>query len=257
MPNKRLGQNFLINNSISKKIVDFAKLNINSNVLEVGSGRQALTKLIKNYNPKSFIVVEYDKTLHSLNEKLFFNTNFKSINSDALKFKEKQYFKNNLTIISNLPYNISSALLIKWIRFQGEYKSINKMILMFQKEMGERIIANKDTKKYGRLSIISKAFFKINKIMNVNKKNFYPIPKVDSVVLEFDPLEKNKIPIKEIHKLEKITNFFFNTRRKRNKKKIEKMFTNKQIEDHNLAKFFDYRPENISEDEYYMMSKII
>ena len=131
------------------------------------------------------------------------------------------------------------------------------MILMFQKEMGERIVANKDTKKYGRISIISKAFFKINKIMNVNKKNFHPIPKVDSVVLEFDPLEKSKICIKEIHKLEKITNFFFNTRRKKNKKKIEKMFTKKQIENHNLAKFFDFRPENISEDEYYMMSKII
>ena len=128
MPNKSLGQNFLINNSISKKIIDFAKLNTNSNVLEVGSGRQALTKLIKNHNPKSFVVVEYDKTLHSLNEKLFFNTNYKSINTDALKFKEKQYFKNNLTIISNLPYNISSALLIKWIRYQGEYKNINKMI---------------------------------------------------------------------------------------------------------------------------------
>ena len=80
MPNKSLGQNFLINNSISKKIIDFAKLNTNSNVLEVGSGRQALTKLIKNYYPRSFIVVEYDKTLHSLNEKLFFNTNYKSIN---------------------------------------------------------------------------------------------------------------------------------------------------------------------------------
>ena len=125
MPNKRLGQNFLINNSISNKIVDFAKLNINSNVLEVGSGRQALTKLIKNYNPKSFIVVEYDKSLHSLNQKLFYNTNFKSINSDAIKFKEKQYFKNNLTIISNLPYNISSALLIKWMRYQAEYININ------------------------------------------------------------------------------------------------------------------------------------
>ena len=257
MPNKRLGQNFLINNSISKKIIDFAKLNTNSNVLEVGSGRQALTKLIKNQYPRSFIVVEYDKTLHSLNEKLFFNTNYKSINTDALKFKEKQYFKNNLTIISNLPYNISSALLIKWIRYQGEYKNINKMILMFQKEMGERIVANKDTKKYGRLSIISKAFFKINRIMNVNKKNFYPIPKVDSVVLEFDPLKKDKIQMEEIHQLEKITNFFFITRRKKNKKKIEKMFTKKQIENHNLAKFFDFRPDNISEDEYYMMSKII
>ena len=128
---------------------------------------------------------------------------------------------------------------------------------MFQKEMGERIVANKDTKKYGRLSIISKAFFKINKIMNVNKKNFYPIPKVDSVVLEFDPLKKNKIHMKEMQQLEKITNFFFNTRRKKNKKKIEKMFSKKQIEDYNLAKFFDYRPENISEEEYYMMSKII
>ena len=86
---------------------------------------------------------------------------------------------------------------------------------MFQKEMGERIVANKDTKKYGRLSIISKAFFKLNKIMNVNKKNFYPIPKVDSVVLEFDPLKKNKIQYERDAKLEKITNFFFNTRRKK------------------------------------------
>ena len=257
MPNKRLGQNFLINDDLSKKIVEFANLNENSNVLEIGSGRQALTKIIKNYNPRSFVVVEYDKNLHNLNKKLFLNTKFRSININAIKFKEREFFKRNFTIISNLPYNISSSLLIKWIKYQGEYKNINKMILMFQKEMGERIVANKDTKKYGRLSIISKAFFKINRIMNVNKKNFYPIPKVDSVVLEFDPLKKDKIQMEEIHQLEKITNFFFNTRRKKNKKKIETMFSKKQIEDYNLAKFFDYIPENISEEEYYMMSKII
>ena len=89
------------------------------------------------------------------------------------------------------------------------------------------------------------------------KKIFTLFRKVDSVVLEFNPLKKDKIQMEEMHQLEKITNFFFNTRRKKNKKKIEKMFSKKQIEDYNLAKFFDYRPENISEEEYYMMSKII
>ena len=79
---------------------------------------------------------------------------------------------------------------------------------MFQKEMGERIIATKDNKKYGRLSIISKAFFKVHKLISVNKINFYPVPKVDSVVLEFDPLKKNKIHMKEMQQLEKLQTFF-------------------------------------------------
>ena len=257
MPNKRLGQNFLINEDLSKKIVEFANLNENSNVLEIGSGRQALTKIIKNYNPRSFVVVEYDKNLHNLNKKLFLNTKFRSININAIKFKEREFFKRNFTIISNLPYNISSSLLIKWIKYQGEYKNINKMILMFQKEMGERIIATKDNKKYGRLSIISKAFFKVHKLISVNKINFYPVPKVDSVVLEFSPLKNNKISKKEILRLEKITNLFFNTRRKKNKRKIEKIFTKEQIANNNLERFFNYRPENISEDEYFKMTKII
>ena len=256
-PIKNLGQNFLINDNISKKIVALASITSKCTILEVGSGKHALTKFICKDNPKKFIVVEYDNFLHSLNLNLFKNTNYKSVNMDINKFDESKYFDEKITIISNLPYNISNTLLIKWIKLQASTNKVKKMILMFQKELAERIISNINNKKYGRISVISKAFFEVNIKINVGKNNFFPKPKVDSCVLEFNPLKKATIDFKDIVKLEKITNFFFNSRRKKNKKKIKQLFSEEQIEKYRFHTYYDLRPENIPTDIYHLMAKII
>ena len=190
MPKKKFGQNFLKNDQIAKKIIQLTKV-YNQNIIEVGPGNLALTNLIKNQKPKKFIAIEIDTLLR----KNYSNADLNNIIfEDALNFNEKKYFNNeNFSIISNLPFNISSQLLTKWIYIQNKYHCINEMILMFQKELADRVISDFNSKKYGRLTILSKAFFNIEYGLTVLKENFYPEPKVDATVLKFKKIKTHKI----------------------------------------------------------------
>ena len=249
---KEYGQNFLINENIAREIIELINIK-NKNIIEIGPGNLALTNLIKNKKPKKFVAVEIDKLLKKnysnfdLNNIIFYN---------ALTFDERKYFNNqNFSIISNLPFNISSQLLTKWIYIQNNHYCIDQMILMFQKELAERIISDFNSKKYGRLTILSKAFFNIEHGLTVLKKNFNPEPKVDAAVLIFKKIKTHKIESKNLKKLEKITSFFFNERRKKNKKKFQKILSNKELV--KFEKYFSLRPENLKEDIYYKLTKII
>ena len=255
MHKKKYGQNFLINQNISKKILLNEKIK-NRNILEIGTGNLALSKYIILNQPKKFLGIEVDKDLsdiyfkNKISDKIIFN--------DALKINERILFNNeNFSIISNLPFNISSELVIKWCRIQSSYNCIDSMLLMFQKELAERIIAKKDTKKYGRLSILCNAFFSIKKKLLVSKNNFFPVPKVDAMVLNFIPHKINKIKNNSFEKLEKITKIFFNERRKKNKKKIIKNFSVSQIKKYNLEQLYDMRAENIENQIFYELTNIL
>jgi len=255
MPKKKYGQNFLINQDIVKKIL--TDININSqNILEVGPGKLALTKPIMEKTPNKYVGIEIDKDFNTeiYDEQILSNILF----DDALKIDEKSLFHNqSFTIISNLPYNISSQLVIKWCILQNNHHCINEMVLMFQKELGERILSDCNSKKYGSLSILVQAFFNIKRKVNVSKECFNPVPKVDSIVLHFLPLKKNRIKKEKFKNLQKITKFFFNERRKKNKKKIQKLFNETIINNYNLQKYFDLRAENLSKDLYYKFTEII
>lgn len=254
MSKKRYGQNFLINNEIIDKILTNIRI-VSKNILEIGPGNLALTKAIIDQKPKKYIGIEIDGTLKkNANNEIY----SKIIINDALKINERHLFDNkNFSIISNLPYNISSQLLIKWCFLQNKYNCVDEMILMFQKELGERIVSSCNTKKYGSLSILAQAFFDIEKKLFVNKKNFNPCPKVDSIVLHFFPLKKNRIQKEKLNKLQEITKFFFNERRKINKKKILKLFSKKNIELYQLNKYFNLRAENLNKELYYKFTDII
>ena len=252
---KKYGQNFLINNHISKRIL----LNENikdKNILEIGTGNLALSKLIISNKPKKYLGIEIDKELkevylkNKISDKIIFN--------DALQIDERKFFKNEkFSIISNLPFNISSELIIKWCKIQNSFNCINNMILMFQKELAERIIAKKNTKKYGRITILCNAFFSIEKKLSVSKNNFFPIPKVDAIVLNFIPHKKNKIKKNNFEKLERITRIFFNERRKKNKKKILKNFSNDKIKKYDLERLYNLRAENIDNEIFFKLSNIL
>ena len=255
MPKKKFGQNFLINESISKIIVNLSNLK-QKNVLEIGPGNLALTKNIIKENPKKFIALEIDKDLI----KKYKNTPFSKhlIDVDALTFNELEIFKKkSFYIISNLPFNLSSKLLIKWLKIQNYFNCIDGMTLMFQKELAERIIAKENSKKYGRLTILSNAFFSIEKKLDVKKDNFFPSPKIDTSVLKFTPLLKNKIKKQNLKNIEYITSFFFNERRKKNKKKIQKIFNSDKIKNYNLDIYYSLRPENITKEIFYKMSEML
>jgi len=255
MPKKKYGQNFLINKDIIKKILN--DVNINSqNILEVGPGNLALTKPIFDKKPNKYIGIEIDKDFkNKINNKLILSN---ILFDDALKIEEREIFHDrNFTIISNLPYNISSQLLIKWCILQNDHQCINEMVLMFQKELGERILSDCNSKKYGSLSVLVQAFFNIKRKVIVSKECFNPVPKVESIVLHFLPLKKNRIKKEKFKILQKITKFFFNERRKKNKKKIEKLFNETVINNHNLQKYYDLRAENLNKDLYYKFTEII
>ncbi len=185
---KKLGQNFLTNKEIIKKIAEIGNINKNTNIIEIGPGSGNLTEELIKKNPKKIYAIEFDKDLTNYLEKI--KNNYKNFNytiSDALTFDEKSIFKNNSIIFGNLPYNISLKLLIKWIYSDPWPPFYNQMILMFQKEVADRIIAKSNTKKYGRISILTDARLNVQFHFNISKKEFSPEPKVDSSVLSFTP----------------------------------------------------------------------
>ena len=143
------------------------------------------------------------------------------INEDYLDVDEKNLNLNNTIVYGNLPYNVSSQILIKLIKL--ETIKFKKLILMFQKEMADRILADTNTKSYGRLSIISQWRMNITKIKDILPQSFRPIPKIMSTLLKFEP-KQDYYKIKEIKKLEFVTNTFFNYRRKMIKKPLGLLF---------------------------------
>ena len=257
---KRFGQNFLINQSIVNKIIYESDIKTNDEVLEIGSGDGVLTKEIINKKPKKFIALEIDKSLKDKLE-VFFNKKknekYELIFQDALKFDERSKFNNNFKIISNLPYNISIPLLIKWTSELNMMPFPKKMILMFQKEVAERIMANSNTKKYGRISVLSSSIYQIKKIADVDKKDFFPIPKVNSVVLSFTPLKKKKININDLKYLKKISFELFNNKRKKLRKKFQSLFTNDIINSNLLYELYDLRAENLSVDMFCKLALLL
>ena len=254
---KKYGQNFLINKDVINIIINESKITNNSEILEIGPGNGALTREIIKKNPKKFIAVEIDNDLKKKLEHYFNKYNHKLIIYDSIKFKEKENFTKNFFIISNLPYNISLALLIKWI-YQIDFRiHPEKMVLMFQKEVAERILAKPNTKKYGRITLLVSAFYKVKKILDVDKTNFFPIPKVNSTILLFEELNQKKINFNQINFLEKISFELFGNRRKQLKKKIQNLFSEKTIQKHSLDIYFALRAENLPKEVIYKLTYLL
>ena len=216
-PKKSLGQNFLIDNNILNKIIDLAGIN-NNDVIEIGPGTGNLTKKIIEQNPKNLILIEKDhKLTNSLKNDLKKHKNCEIFNEDILKFDLENKIKKNSIIIGNLPYNISSQILVKLIKFQKWLPKYRKLILMFQKEVAEKILGKYNTSHYGRLSILTAARLKITNCFNVSPNSFYPVPKVKSTVLVFEPIINKNFQVKNIENLEKISHIFFFKKKKNDK----------------------------------------
>ncbi len=252
-PKKSLGQNFLNDENIINIIINAANIRRNDIVLEVGPGTGKLTEKILSKNPKKVFAVEKDKLLaKKLNEK--FKERIVLINDDILKVDEKKFSNEPIVVFGNLPYNISSQILIKWIRYYNLNNIFKKFILMFQKEVAERIAAEANTKNYGRLSILSSWKLKIKKITDVSPNSFYPIPKVKSTVLLIEP-KKEYFNLRNSKNLEHITNIFFNQRRKMIKKPLNILFKNINEISKKLNININDRPQNLSSFKYLEICK--
>ncbi len=247
---KSLGQNFLIDKNIIKKIINTTEIE-NRSVLEVGPGTGNLTSLILEKKPKNLIVIEKDNFL-AKNLKKQFKDKLKIINDDILNINETLLFNEKAIVFGNLPYNISTEILSKWIINLKNNFWFECLVLMFQKEVAERIIADFNTSNYGRLSIISNWKLNIKKICDIKPEAFSPKPKIDSSLLYFYP-KKNFVKINDAGNLEKITRIFFNQRRKMIKKPFNQLFNGDQNVLDTLKIDLKLRPQNLSLDTYYKL----
>lgn len=254
-PKKSLGQNFLIEKNIIKKIVNLIDIK-KKHILEIGPGKGALTDEILKNKPKSLILVEKDYLLYkNLKAKYLSQKKIKIYNADILKFDFKDLKKKKLIVMGNLPYNVSSQILIKIIKEKKMDSLFTDLIFMFQKELGEKILSKFPSKNYGRLSVISQLNLTAKSNFLVSNNCFYPKPKVTSMVIHFKTLKNLSYNIKDISNLEKVTNVLFSNRRKMINKNIKKLlnpFQLKKIDYLNL----NQRIENINPKIVYKITEI-
>ena len=249
---KSLGQNFLIDEKVLDQIVNCVEIE-DKYILEIGPGTGNLTKYILNKKPKKFTVIEKDNNLVSYLKELF-KENLNIINEDVLDIDENLLFKERVIVFGNLPYNISTEILSKWIINLKKDFWFENLVLMFQKEVADRIIANYNNSNYGRLSILVNWKLSIKKICDIKPHSFSPKPKIDSSLLFFAP-KKDFYKIDNPKNLEKITRVFFSQRRKMLKKPYNQMF-NGNLEIINKLKInLNLRPQNLNFDTYYKLTK--
>ena len=244
---KSLGQNFLIDQKMINLITEVGDISRKDIVLEVGPGTGNLTEKILEKKPKDFILIEKDKRLVDLLNQRYGNK-INIFNEDILKFSYKNYY-------DNLPYNISTQILAKWIKIQNLDKFCKKFVLMFQKEVADRIIAKTNTKNYGRLSILANWKMNIEKIIDIEPISFKPAPKVKSTLLMFTP-KKKFFELNDPKNLEHVTNIFFSQRRKMIKKPLKFLFDNLKDLERELNLDLNLRPQNLDDLTYYKISKM-
>ena len=249
---KSLGQNFLIDRNILDHIVSIVDIS-GKNVLEIGPGSGNLTTYILKKNPKKVYVVEKDDDLAVLLHNQF-NNEIEIINKDILDINEDKISDEQLIVFGNLPYNISTEILSKWIINMSTNFWFESLLLMFQKEVADRIIAESNTSKYGRLSILSNWKLNIKKIMDIGPQSFSPRPKVDSTLLLFTP-KKKIFKLKSAKNLEMITRVFFSQRRKMLKKPFNQIFHNSKKVSEKFDINLNLRPQNLEAEMYFKLVK--
>ncbi len=211
-PKKRFGQHFLVDKNIIRKIVAIASIQEGDCVLEIGPGKGALTDGLIEAGAK-VTAIEVDKDLAALLKKKF-PENLEVITGDALKESFLDLAEGRgcrFKLVSNLPYNISGPILAK---FLTERKAFSLLVLMFQKEVAERLVAPPGTKEYGVLSVFTQAFTEIKKEFDVSRNLFSPRPKVDSAVVSLKVLDKPRVEIRDEGFFKKVVRASFGTRRK-------------------------------------------
>ena len=249
---KSLGQNFLFDKNILKIITDCAEIK-DKNILEIGPGTGNLTIEIIKKKPKKFLLIEKDETLLLLLKKKY-SEELTYIHDDVLDINENLLSKEKLTVFGNLPYNISTEILTKWILNLNSKIWFDKLILMFQKEVADRIISKSNTSTYGRLSIICNWKLNIKKIIDIKPNCFWPKPKVDSSLLVFTP-KKKFFKLESPKTIEYITRVFFNQRRKKIKKPFNQLFNNANQIAEGLNIDLNLRPQNLNHQDYYSIAK--
>ena len=255
-PKKSLGQNFLIDKNIINKIISIAAIKENQTILEIGAGSGNLTEILAINRTNKVYAIEKDKKLSLYLKKKFQKfENVNVINDDIFNIIERNNLGQNVIVIGNLPYNISTQVLASLIMLKKWPPWYKILILMFQKEVADRIIAKAHSKNFGRLSILADWRLDIKKNFDVSKNCFFPKPKINSTVLSFKP-KKKVFNIKNPKNLETVTRILFSSRRKMINKNFLKLFNGDVSVAKKLNINLKERPDKIDKEIYYKITEI-
>lgn len=253
---KSLGQHFLSDTSAVSKIVRAASINKNSWVMEIGPGGGALTQSIKEAGPAKLFLIEKDDRFYE--ELCIKYPDAVVVHADACELEIGPLTgpDNELIVVANLPYNVSTVILENLI---GQRKQIPRMVLMFQREVGERILASVGTAEYGRLSLMVAEYYKVKRSFILRPGSFNPPPKVDSIVIEFERLEHPLVNIEDRDTYNKILMHVFSQRRKMLRRSLRTLFTEDQI--HILQEktkiSLDKRPQELSIKDFALIADTV
>ena len=251
IPKKSLGQNFIHCKNFLDKLSNKIISNSSTDIIEIGPGTGSLTEFLKRKKFNNLFLVEKDYNLSKiLIEKYKSEKSIKIYNEDALTFNLSNISRRKeIIIVGNLPYNISSQLLINWISYSKWPPFYNKMYLMFQKELGKRIVSAANNKSYGKLSVLAQSRCNIKEVINAPSHIFYPKPKVDGIVLEFTPIDTYADI--DLNRLNTVLKVAFENRRK----KIKNSLSSYSFYFENWSVEKDLRPENLDVKKYCLLAK--
>lgn len=249
---KSLGQHFLVDPHILRRIVEDAAPLEDRTVIEVGPGPGGLSREIIKHPCAEVILVEQDARcipyLDPLKDQ--FKGTFTLLQGDALTLPLHTFGKPPRKIISNLPYNISVPLLLQWLQHIGEFESLT---LMFQKEVASRLTASPNTPAYGRLSVMCQAYAHIRKLFDLPPGSFLPPPKVTSTIVQLTPIVSRETPPWKV--LEKVVKAAFSQRRKMLRSSLKGVLSVSQLEAAQINP--ERRAEDLSVQEFFTLSALM
>jgi 16S rRNA (adenine1518-N6/adenine1519-N6)-dimethyltransferase len=258
MPKKSLGQNFLLDLSLTQKIARCASLTNDDIVIEVGSGPGALTRALLESEAHKIYAIEKDERAIKAADLLkdWYGERFEILNADALTIDTTRFAMpgKHLKIVANLPYNISTTLLISWLH---QVKSFDCFVLMFQKEVADRLVAKSDTKAYGRLSILSQWLCTVEKCFDIAPVAFYPPPKIVSTVVRFTPKKDLTFDAEDFKILETLTHHAFGQRRKMLRQSLKGLIPEAESVLQSLGLDPSLRAENLTIDDFLTLKDYV
>ena len=255
---KSLGQNFLLDLNLASKIARYAGNLEQFDILEIGPGPGGLTRSLLNEGARKVVAIEKDsRCIAALKEiQSIFPGRLKLLQGDALSTNPKDHLTDPVRIIANLPYNIGTELLVRWLTSKTWPSFWHSMTLMFQKEVANRIVASPGSKAYGRLSVMSQWRCNTKIAFNIPATAFTPPPKVESALVHFEALKEPKFPA-EIDILEFVVSKAFNQRRKMLRGALKGYFQNTEEGLLSIGVLPTKRAEDITVQEYCAMSQIL
>lgn len=256
---KSLGQNFLMDDTVLEDIIDASNISENDFVIEIGPGVGSLTRLLLKKAKKVCAIELDDDLIPILKEELKEFDNFNIIHGDALKvnFKDIIGDEKSVKVVANLPYYVTTPIISKLLT---EDNNIGSIVIMIQKEVAERIAANPSTKEYGAITLLVQYYCSVDKVRKVGPEAFMPRPKVESMVIRLNKMEKPRCEVENKDLFFKVIRESFNMRRKT----LSNSLRNIGLDKENLNKAFENagidprrRGETLSIEEFGKLSDSI